>query len=75
MTPLAQLLQTYGAWGVVAGLSYVCARLYRDLQGERAARLADAQGALEDAKKNAEAWTTVIDELGAIRTAMERRKG
>ena len=75
VTPFAQMLQAYGAWGCTAALAFVCAKLYRDLQAERAARLGDAQAALEDAKKNAEAWSAVIDELGSIRTALERRKG
>ncbi|MDP3766778.1 MAG: hypothetical protein Q8S13_02075 [Dehalococcoidia bacterium] len=75
MIDLAHMLQLYGGWGCVAGLSFVCVRLYKDLQAEKTARLADAQGALEDARKTAETWATVIDELGTIRAALERKKG
>ena len=75
MTDLAQALQLYGGWGVAAGAILVCRMLYKDKQAADAARIAALETAVEDGRKTTEAFNTVIDELGAIRVALERKKG
>ena len=42
MNELANVLQTYGGWGVSAILFYVCQRLYKDLRETEKTRLSES---------------------------------
>ena len=71
MADLANILQTYGGWGVSAILVYACTRLYRDLRETEKARLTEAQ---EYGNRLHIALTDAVGIVKTIQDDMEARQ-
>ena len=71
MTEIAVLLQTYGPWGLVTLLLYICNRLYWDLRQTERARLKEAQ---DYGEKLHVAFTEAVEVVRRIGRAPEDRR-